>query len=367
MADDTSARAHSFDSMIGSSQSLRNVIRQACKVAAMPSAVLVRGESGTGKELLARSIHAASPRADKPFVAVHCASLSSSLLESELFGHVKGAFTGADRDRPGRFEQADGGTIFLDEIGDISLETQIKLLRVLQEKTFERVGSSQSMKVDVRVVAATHRDLEAMIRAGEFREDLYYRLNVISLRMPALRERREDIFAIAVHFLNQCVNRLDKPVKGIAGEAVEMLVEYDWPGNIRELENCIERSIVLADGESIEPHDLPLELHQSKPRRASSVPASLRGNPGSLASRQSPGQARTGRTSTQRALAPGLRTRVEPPPESLDEIEQEALEYERIQLLDALREAGGNRSKAARLLGLPRTTMLSRMKRHGLM
>lgn len=366
-ADDAAAQAHSFDSMIGSSQSLRNVIRQACKVAVMPSAVLVRGESGTGKELLARSIHAASPRSDKPFVAVHCASLSSSLLESELFGHVKGAFTGADRDRPGRFEQADGGTIFLDEIGDISLETQIKLLRVLQEKTFERVGSSASMKVDVRVVAATHRDLEAMIRAGEFREDLYYRLNVISLRMPALRERREDIFAIAVHFLNQCVNRLDKPVKRIAGEAVEMLVEYDWPGNIRELENCIERSIVLADGESIEPHDLPLELHQSKPRRPGSMLSSHRGNSGSITSRQSPGQPKSGRKSAQSAMAAGLRTRVEPPPESLDEIEQEALEYERIQLLDALREAGGNRSQAARLLGLPRTTMLSRMKRHGLM
>ncbi len=172
------------------------------KVAVSPSAVLIRGESGTGKELLAEAIHAASPRAARPFVKVHCAALSQNLLESELFGHVKGAFTGADRDRVGRFQQADGGTLFLDEIGDINWEVQTKLLRVLQEMSFEKVGSSQIDHVDVRILAATHQDLEALIRAGKFREDLYYRLNVISIRTPSLRERREDIFELAVHFLN---------------------------------------------------------------------------------------------------------------------------------------------------------------------
>jgi transcriptional regulator with GAF, ATPase, and Fis domain len=364
--DDSALIASSFGSMIGSSQSLRDVIRQARKVAATPSAVLVRGESGTGKELLARSIHAASPRSDKPFVAVHCASLAGSLLESELFGHVKGAFTGADRDRVGRFEQADGGTIFLDEIGDISLETQIKLLRVLQEKSFERVGSSQSIKVDVRVVAATHRDLETMIRSGQFREDLYYRLNVISLRMPALRDRREDIFTLAVHFLDQCVQKLGKSVNRISNETVELLVYYDWPGNIRELENCIERSVVMAEGDTIQPNDLPPELRQNRPHRSSSARSAI-GQVGAAFTRGSSGIATRTRTIVDRNLTTGEKKRVEPPPETLDAIEQEAFEFERVQLLDALREAGGNRSQAARLLGLPRTTMLSRMKRHGLM
>ncbi len=224
------------------------MIAVARKVAASPSAVLIRGESGTGKELLAEAIHAASPRAARPFVKVHCAALSQSLLESELFGHVKGAFTGADRDRIGRFEQANGGTLFLDEIGDINLEVQTKLLRVLQEMAFERVGSSQPVKVDVRILAATHQDLEALIRAGRFREDLYYRLNVIPLRTPALRERREDIFELAVFFLGRHARRIGKPVAHLDDEAVEALVAHDWPGNIRELENVIERAVVLADG-----------------------------------------------------------------------------------------------------------------------
>ena len=190
-----------FDAIKGSSPAVGQMIELARKVAASPSAVLIRGESGTGKELLAEAIHAASPRAGRPFVKVHCAALSQTLLESELFGHVKGAFTGADRDRVGRFEQANGGTLFLDEIGDINLEVQTKLLRVLQEMAFERVGSSQTMKVDVRILAATHQDLDALIRAGRFREDLFYRLNVISVRTPPLRERKEDVFELAVSFL----------------------------------------------------------------------------------------------------------------------------------------------------------------------
>ena len=210
--------------------------------------MLIRGESGTGKELLAAAIHQASPRAARPFVKLHCAALSQSLLESELFGHVKSAFTGADRDRVGRFEQANGGTLFLDEIGDINLEVQTKLLRVLQEMSFERVGSSQPITVDVRILAATHQDLEALIRAGRFREDLYYRLNVICLYTPALRERREDIFELAVYFLNLHAQRTGKLVTHLDPEAVEALAAYDWPGNIRELENVIERAVVLADG-----------------------------------------------------------------------------------------------------------------------
>ena len=201
---DEPARAISgpFESIKGSSAAVRKMIAMARKVAVTHSAVLIRGESGTGKELLAAAIHQSSPRAGRPFVKLHCAALSQSLLESELFGHVKGAFTGADRDRVGRFEQANGGTLFLDEIGDINLEVQTKLLRVLQEMSFERVGSSQPITVDVRILAATHQDLEALIRAGRFREDLYYRLNVICLHTPALRERREDIFELAVYFLN---------------------------------------------------------------------------------------------------------------------------------------------------------------------
>jgi len=358
-----------FGAMIGSSEPIRSVIRQARKVADTPSAVLVRGESGTGKELMARAIHEKSSRAGRNFVAVHCASLSSSLLESELFGHAKGAFTGADRERAGRFEQADGGTIFLDEIGDISLETQIKLLRVLQEKTFERVGSSQSIKVDVRVIAATHRNLEAMIRTGEFREDLYYRLNVISLRTPALRERKEDIFSLALHFLDRCNQKLQKPVTKISNEAIEVMMAYQWPGNIRELENCIERAIVLAEGDTIQPGDLPAEIQANPGSATRGNRAGVRtrnrktvDGAGSVWSRE----AERTRPRSTAVQSPSSATKAAPSRESLDEIEQEALEYERVQILDALREAGGNRSHAARLLGMPRTTLLSRMKRHGL-
>ena len=201
----------------------------------------------------------------RPFVKVHCAALSQNLLESELFGHVKGAFTGADRDRVGRFEQANGGTLFLDEIGDINLEVQTKLLRVLQEMAFERVGSSQPINVDVRIVAATHQDLEALIQAGRFREDLFYRLNVIPLETPALRNRREDIFELAVFFLNRHAERAGKSLTHIEPEAVELLMAYDWPGNIRELENVIERAVILADGPALSVDDLPQEVRQPSP------------------------------------------------------------------------------------------------------
>ena len=252
-AGDVAAASSAFGAIKGSGPAVRRMIEVARKVAASPSAVLVRGESGTGKELLAEAIHAASPRAGRPFVKVHCAALSQSLLESELFGHVRGAFTGADRDRVGRFEQADGGTLFLDEIGDINLEVQTKLLRVLQEMSFERVGSSTPISADVRIVAATHQDLEALIRQGRFREDLFYRLNVIPLRTPSLRERKEDIFELAVHFLGVHAARAGRPATHIDPDAVEALEAPDWQGKVTELENKLEHAVVLSGGPARNP------------------------------------------------------------------------------------------------------------------
>jgi DNA-binding NtrC family response regulator len=341
------------------------------KVAASPSAVLIRGESGTGKELLAAAIHQASPRAARPFVKVHCAALSQSLLESELFGHVKGAFTGADRDRVGRFEQAHGGTLFLDEIGDINLEVQTKLLRVLQEMAFERVGSSQPITVDVRILAATHQDLETLIRTGRFREDLYYRLNVICLYAPALRERREDIFELALHCLKVQAQRTGKLVTHLDPEAVEALAGYDWPGNIRELENVLERAVVLADGPAITREDLPPELRQATRRGLRPRLPSPRATPGPLA----PGTGRRGLAALPppQALSPAAARDAEAGwaiPESVitsgEAWNAEFASYERQRLLDALNEAQGNKSIAARLLGMPRSTFFSKLKKHGI-
>jgi transcriptional regulator with GAF, ATPase, and Fis domain len=323
-------------SIVGASPALRQVLGLARKVAASPSAVLIRGESGTGKELLARAVHDNSPRADKPFVKVHCAALAPSLLESELFGHVKGAFTGAVRDKVGRFELADGGTLFLDEIGDINLEVQTKLLRVLQEKTFERVGSSDSVQVDVRMVAATHQNLEHLIRHGRFRDDLFYRLNVITLAMPPLRERPEDVPELALHFLRQYAKKCAKPVEHIDDEALLALRAYRWPGNVRELENAIERAVVIVDGPVLTVAELPEEV------RRETDAAELNGNP----------------------FAPtdgapvhwGLRT------------ERESRNVrERDALLRALATTEGNKAEAARLLGLARSTLVSRLKKHGLL
>jgi transcriptional regulator with GAF, ATPase, and Fis domain len=348
-----------FERIKGSSPALKRTINEARKVAASPSAVLIRGESGTGKELLAEAIHAASPRASGPFVKVHCAALSQSLLESELFGHVKGAFTGADRDRVGRFEQADDGTLFLDEIGDINLEVQTKLLRVLQERAFERVGSSQSVTVDVRVIAATHQDLETLIRAGRFREDLYYRLNVIPIRTPSLRERKADIFELAVHFLGRHAQRVGKAVTHLDDEAVETLMAYDWPGNIRELENVIERAVVLADGPALTRDDLPSDVRQPGRRRlrAPSVVTA-----GVIA--ESRGRSSTSWSAPATNPAPSASSPSSSPPE--EDWDAEVLAFERQRLVDALNEAQGNKSKAARLLGMPRSTFFSKLQKHGL-
>ena len=251
---------YSFDNIVGSSPEMQRVFKIIAQIAPSRATVLVTGESGTGKELVAAAIHQHSPRSAGPFVKLHCAALAENLLESELFGHERGAYTGADRKREGRFELAHGGTLFLDEIGEISLGTQVKLLRVLQEREFERVGGNQTLRVDVRVVAATNRDLKEMVLAGKFREDLFYRLNVINLALPSLRQRPTDVPALAAHFLRHYASENGKAVRRFSDEALDQIVGYAWPGNVRELENVIERAVVLTDGESIEAAHLPPEL-----------------------------------------------------------------------------------------------------------
>jgi transcriptional regulator with GAF, ATPase, and Fis domain len=320
--------------IVGAGSALRPVLALARKVAASPSAVLIRGESGTGKGLLARAIHDTSPRAGRPFVKVHCAALAPGLLESELFGHVKGAFTGAVRDKVGRFELADGGTLFLDEIGDITPDVQTKLLRVLQEKTFERVGSSEPVQVDVRLVAATHQNLEQFIRQGRFREDLYYRLNVITLAMPPLRERAEDVPELALHFLRRHAPTCGKSVAQIDDEALLALRCYHWPGNVRELENAVERAVVVADGPVLTVDDLPDEVRRAAEADHETPPADGVATP----------------------LIGGVRAERQ----LRDRREREAL-------LRALAAAEGNKAEAARLLGMARSTLVSRLKKHGLL
>lgn len=253
-----------FAEIISSSREMEAVLNTAARVAPSQATALIRGESGTGKELIAKAIHFASTRKDKSFIAVNCAALAENLLESELFGHEKGAFTGADRQRKGRFEMAHGGTLFLDEIGEIPLSTQVKLLRVLQEKSFERVGGSETIKVDVRLIAATNRDLEAMLEERTFRDDLYYRINVISISVPPLREHKSDIHPLIDHFLRKFSTLNKKQVGGISKEAMDLLLKYGYPGNIRELENIIEQAVVLARGEIINSRDLPMNVQGLK-------------------------------------------------------------------------------------------------------
>src|ERR1700694_2503039 len=249
---------YDFDRIVGNSGALQRVLGVVRKVAKSNTTVLIRGETGTGKELIAGAIHHNSLRAARNFVKVNCAALQENLLESELFGHEKGAFTGADKQRIGRFEQADGGTLFLDEIGDMSASTQAKILRVLQEHEFERLGGTRTLKVDVRMIAATNRDLSAMVQAAQFREDLYYRLNVVSIEMPPLRERKDDIVPLANAFIRRFSAELKKKIDGIEPEAQKLLMRYNWPGNIRELENAIERAMLLAEGRTIAANDLRL-------------------------------------------------------------------------------------------------------------
>jgi formate hydrogenlyase transcriptional activator len=309
-----------FDEIVGEGPALREVLRQVAIVAATNSAVLITGETGTGKELIARAIHRLSPRSNRTFVKLNCAAIPTGLLESELFGHEKGAFTGAVERHVGRFELADRGTLFLDEVGDIPRELQPKLLRVLQEQEFERLGSGKTLTVDVRLVAATHRNLARMVAEGQFRDDLFYRLHVFPIHLPPLRERREDIPVLVRHFARTFARRLGKVIDTIPAESMAALQRYDWPGNIRELEHLVERAVILSPGHELR---VPLGALTSPP----SIGVSPRGAPGTLA-----------------------------------DAERELI---RRALVECRGVLGGPRGAAARL-GLKRTTLLSRMKKLGL-
>ncbi|MEF3697997.1 sigma-54-dependent transcriptional regulator [Desulfolutivibrio sp.] len=262
---------YSQHQIIGRGKAMTRVLELVTKAAPSKSTVLITGESGTGKELIAKAIHYASPRKAGAFVSVNCMALSSGVLESELFGHEKGSFTGAVARKRGRFEMAHEGTIFLDEIGELSADLQVKLLRVLQERKIERVGGSETIEVDIRVLAATNKNLEEAVAAGEFREDLFYRLNVVRLDMPPLRERREDIPILAAHFLERYAAENNKPFKGFSPEAIDYLTAYEWPGNVRQLQNVIERCVVLSSGEVIGVEDLPLEIKDEESQYKSAV------------------------------------------------------------------------------------------------
>ncbi len=314
-------RLYEFDNIIGRSTPMQEIFATIERVAPTNATVLLAGESGTGKDLIARAIHYHSPRRDRPFVKINCAALPENLMESELFGYEKGAFTGAASSKPGKFEQADTGTVFLDEIGDVPQVTQVKLLRVLQEREFERLGSNKTRHIDVRVLAATNADLRAALENGEFREDLYYRLNVVPINMPPLRERVEDIPALAEHFVKKHAGELNSPVKSISEDAMAVLIKYHWPGNVRELENVIERSLVLCGGEQLQAGDIRLDA--------------------------------TARPVTEARdffLPEGMTLQ----------------EHEQVLIRKALDRAKGNKSRAARLLGLTRNALRYRLAQMGL-
>ncbi len=311
-----------FGNIIGRSPSMQKVFETLSLVAPSDATVLINGESGTGKELIASAIHHNSNRKEGPFIKVNCAALHENLLESELFGHERGAFTGADSMRQGRFELASGGTLFLDEIGDMSLQTQAKILRVLQEGELERLGGSSTITVDVRLVAATHRDLNAMVKDGGFRQDLFFRLSVVPLELPPLRDRIEDIPVLAEFFLQRYAVKNKKDIKGFHPQALMLLARYDWPGNIRELENTVERAVILCLGEQITPRELPPQMVPDNFKLAD-------------ASVSTPG---------------GL---------TLKSMEREAIRA-------TLEQTDGNKSKSAKLLGIARQTLLNKIKEYGL-
>lgn len=316
---ETLEKNHRIEGIIGASGRMIEVLSLARRVAPSEATVLIRGESGTGKELIAKAIHYASARASSPLIRVNCAALPENLLESELFGHEKGAFTGAIAARKGRFELANGGTLFLDEIGDLSLPLQAKLLRVLQEREFERVGSSRSIRVDARILAATHRNLEALVKTGQFRDDLYYRLNVVTIVLPPLRERREDLPLLLDHFLRVFAEKNHKVMRGFTSEAREVLLRYDYPGNVRELENIIERAVVLTRDDVIGRADLPLSaqgLEETESGQAN-LPAAVEG-------------------------------------------------VERRMIREALVQAGGVQTRAAEMLGISERALRYKLKKYGL-
>jgi DNA-binding NtrC family response regulator len=336
----------SFENMIGRSRAMMRVFEMIDKVAPTDVTVLVRGESGTGKELVARAIHFRSPRARGPFIAVNCAAVSRELVESELFGHEKGAFTGAVARREGKFEAADGGTLFLDEIGDMPLETQAKLLRVLQEKRFERIGGNQTLTVDLRIIAATNQDLEAMVRAGKFREDLYYRIKVVELRLPALRERPEDIPPLVQHFLKEACERFKVGLKQLSAEAMRACVESPWKGNVRSLRAAIEQALLLSQGSEITPADLfPGTTLDSGATAAQA--ASMRADAPAVAA-----------TAGEAPLDNRLTFR--------EAKEKFVGEWERDFFIRALRATGGNISRAAERVGMYRQSFQQKMRELGI-
>jgi len=314
-------RKYQWDNIVGRSPAMQQIFASIMRVAPTRATVLLAGESGVGKDLIARAIHFHSPRKDRPFVKINCTALPENLMESELFGYEKGAFTGATTSKPGKFEQADTGTVMLDEIGDVPANIQVKLLRVLQEREFERLGSNKTLHIDVRVIAATNRDLRVALEEGTFREDLYYRLNVVPLEIPPLRERKEDIPYLAEHFVEKLAPEMGNQVTGITHAAMDKLMQYSWPGNVRELENVIERSLVMASGDKLDANDIRLDMN--------------------LRPRQSNGDL---------TLPEGM---------SLDTYEQELIR-------DALKRANGNKSQAARLLGLTRNALRYRLTQMGI-
>ncbi len=314
-------RRYEFDNIVGRSKQMQEIFAAVLRVAPTRATVLLTGESGVGKDLIARAIHFHSPRKDRPLVKINCTALPENLMESELFGYERGAFTGANVSKPGKFEQADTGTVFLDEIGDVPQAMQVKLLRVLQEREFERLGSNKTQKVDIRMIAATNQDLRAALEQGTFREDLYYRLNVVALEIPPLRERKQDIPYLANHFLQKLAPDTGTKVEAITPAAMEKLLEHSWPGNVRELENVIERSLVMATGTHLDVSDVKFDLPRSR-------------------------QAATG----EFVLPEGM---------SLDQYEQELIRH-------ALKKADGNKSHAARLLGLTRNALRYRLTQMGM-
>ncbi len=314
-------RRYEFDNIIGRSEPMQEIFAAIERVAPSRATVLLAGESGVGKDLIARAIHFHSPRRDRPLVKINCSSLPENLMESELFGYEKGAFTGAQTSKPGKFEQADTGTVFLDEIGDVPAAVQVKLLRILQEREFERLGSNVTRHIDVRVIAATNQDLRAALEQGTFREDLYYRLNVVPLNIPSLRERKQDIPFLANHFVRKLAPDTGCRAESITDAAMEKLMAYHWPGNVRELENVIERSLVMCSGTQLDASDIRLE-NAPRPRAQNDTPF----------------------------VPEGM---------SLDQLEQEIIR-------EALRRAAGNKSQAARLLGLTRNALRYRLTQMGM-
>ena len=320
---------YKFDNIIGHSLAMQQVFSRMERIVNTDSTILILGESGTGKEMVAKAIHFNGHRREKPFIAINCGAIPAELLESELFGHVRGAFTGAVADKPGKFEAANGGTVFLDEIGTMPMHLQMKMLRVLQEQEIERVGSTRKLKLNVRVISATNANLEEEVKKGNFREDLFYRLNVIPITLPPLRERREDIALLARHFLQQSCSGMNRSLMSLSAAAMRALEAYDWPGNVREMENVIERTVALTDSDPIEPRDLPPNIGGSE---EASVPSVL----------------------CPRVTEEGV------------DMTLIIEEMERCMIREAMQLSGGVKARAANLLRINRTTLVEKIKRLGL-